>query len=179
MKETKRHHDAFFYYYELGDKRSLVQVGQEVGVTTHTVERWSIAFNWQKRVEEKDGRINKIQEKRQESTIAQRKVDYQKMINAQVALFIKNLKGEGMTCPHCEGKINLPRVIINKVEDFERLLKMDLLLSGEATDISLVKVEKIHKVIHQMVLVVAEYVPPEKLKEMTERLRKMEVLGDD
>lgn len=176
MKQTKRHHDAFLYYYELGDKRSLVKAGEKFKISEQSMVKWSKAFDWQKRVIEKDKRIALIQEKKQENTIAQRKVNYQKMIDAQVALFIKNLKGEGMTCPHCEGKINLPRVIINKVEDFEKLLKLDLLLSGEATDIGLVKVEKIHKATNVVVMLIAEYIPVDKLREFTEKLKGMEVL---
>ena len=187
MKETKRHHDAFLFYFEQ-DKRSLRGVARKFKVSDQTMTKWNREFEWQKRVQEKDKRINDIQEKNQEKTIAQRKVDYGKILRGTISQYVSRLKGEPYkcskcdhvmrNCPNCQNKIYMPKMNVS-VFDFKEMVKLDLLLSGEATDISLVKVEKIHKVIHQMVLVVAEYVPPEKLKEMTERLRKMEVLGDD
>ena len=178
MKETKRHHDAFLFYYELGDKRSLAKVGREFKVSEQSTTKWSRAFDWQKRIQEKNKRIAAIQEKKQETDIAKRKVDYSKILTGTIGQYVNRLKGEPHKCPHCKKMFKLPKMNLTPA-DFKEMVKLDLLLSGEATDISLIKVEKVHKVMNLAVVVIAEYVPVDKMKELKAKLIKMEVLGNE
>lgn len=54
MKETLRHKEAFEYYYSLGPTRSIPQVARQYSVSVAAVKKWSRAFNWQERIEQRD-----------------------------------------------------------------------------------------------------------------------------
>jgi len=133
MQETNRHHEAFLYYYELGSKRTLVQVGQKVGVTKQSVERWSIAHKWQERVQAKDAEINERADAAQTKSLSERKVEYSEIAQNGIELWRKKLKGEKQICPHCNESMDIPGndLVIQRVEDLVRLVKLDLMLSGE------------------------------------------------
>lgn len=63
-KETQRQAEAFEYYYSLKDDRSLEKVAKKYKVTERTVKNWSVWFNWQERVVERDKEISvKVAEK--------------------------------------------------------------------------------------------------------------------
>jgi len=121
MKETLRHQEAFNYYYSLGNERKLSSVAVQYKVTKRSVFKWSKEFNWQQRVEERDAKIsqqlNKVAEKEEFLTRA----DYRSLVKEMVTLFKKRLS---------EGKI-----VLSSSRDLETLAKLDLLMTGEATDI--------------------------------------------
>ena len=120
MKETLQHTEAFEYYYGLGDKRSQRLVAGKYGVSGKTIAKWSKAFNWQERIELRDMENSRLLEKKTNNTIVNEKANYRKLIKAAISTFVGNL--------------NAGKVDVLSVQDMERLVKLDLLLMGEATE---------------------------------------------
>lgn len=114
--------EAFEYYYSLGDKRSLDQVARHVLKTPCTVSNWSSSFNWQKRVQQRDIDVAQQLQVRNIKEIANTKANYRKVLQALVKKFIDNLQAD--------------KVEMNKVGDLERVLKLDMLLMGEVSEIT-------------------------------------------
>ena len=120
MKETLRHKQAFEYYYSLEEKRGLRKVAQEYDVCRSAVGKWSKAFNWQERVEQRDIEIAKKLEAEVNKAVVSSKADYRALIKKVVKEFEERLEA---------GKIR-----IAKPEDLSIMAKLDLLMMGEATD---------------------------------------------
>ena len=114
MVETLQHKEAFEYYYSLGEARSLQQVAKRFTVSETSARKWSAAFNWQERVVQRDIEISKGLEKKTNTTILNEKANYRRIIK-------ESISGIG------EIKINNPK-------DLDTLVKLDLLLMGEATE---------------------------------------------
>lgn len=113
MTETLQHKEAFEYYYSLGDNRSLPQVAQKFTVSTTSLKKWSGAFNWQERVLQRDIEIGKKLVTKTNTTVLNEKAKYRRLIQDAIA---------GM------GDIK-----VETVKDYEIMVKLDLLLMGEAT----------------------------------------------
>ena len=120
-KENELQSRAFEMYYGLGDKRSLRAVAETIGRTERTVAGWSRAFNWVARVTQRN--IENSQNKREEALNTQLtdvRARYRVIINNFMADLSKRvMKGE---------------IKVRNIQDFERLVKLDLLLMGEPTD---------------------------------------------
>lgn len=121
-KENGLQREAFEIYYQLGDKRSLKAVSKQIGRTERTVAGWSRTFNWVDRVNQRE-----IEEKKRnadnDSILAQTidaKTRYRIMLNNLLAMASR--------------KIASGELKIRNVQDLERVVKLDLLLMGEATD---------------------------------------------
>ena len=120
MKETLRHKEAFEYYYSLGTERSFKLVESKFKVSNMSVARWSKAFSWQQRIEQRDIENGKKIEAKVDKAIVNSKADYRTLINKVVKKFEEKLKA---------GKIR-----IDKPEDLSIMAKLDLLMMGEATE---------------------------------------------
>lgn len=116
--ESLKHKESFEYYYTLGDKRSIPKVAQKYSVSVAAVKKWSRAFNWQERVEQRDIENAKRLEKKTDAVIVNEKAKYRAVIKEAFAKFEENLK---------KGK-----VAVETVQDAERLVKLDLLIMGES-----------------------------------------------
>jgi late competence protein required for DNA uptake (superfamily II DNA/RNA helicase) len=120
MVETLRHKEAFEYYYTLGDKRSITEVQRKYNVSRPAVAKWSIAFNWQERIQQRDIEVSKGLEKKTNNEIINDKANYVRIIREALKQFEENL--------------NKKRVPLESSQDYERLVKLHLLLTGEATE---------------------------------------------
>ena len=120
MTETLRHREAFEYYYGLGQSRSLVAVASQFNVSERTVARWSKNFAWQERIEQRDIENAKHLEKKTNEVVVNEKANYRKIIKAAIGDFVRRMASGDVT--------------VNSVSDLERLVKLDLLLMGEATE---------------------------------------------
>lgn len=134
MQETLRHKEAFQFYYSLGEKRKCPQVAQEFAVSTNSVKKWSKAFNWQERVIQQDIEIARQLEKKQIASVIQTKANYRKEIKSSLGI----IKATISTA--IENKKLKKELSVEDVDDlnrltlaYERLVKLDLLLLGEAT----------------------------------------------
>lgn len=118
-KETEAQKQAFELYYSMGAKRSLAAVAGSCGKTTRTIGEWSRIFKWQDRIVQRE--IEETQEKGSvANAVIDAKAEYRQIIRALVATFVKDYKA---------GKIR-----IKNIQDFERLVKLDLLLLGDPTE---------------------------------------------
>jgi len=122
MKEVLKHKEAFEYYYSLGDKRSYPQVAFKFTVSRTSIKKWSKAFNWQDRIVQRDIENGKELSKKVNNNIVNSKADYRALIRQTVDLY--------------KQKLNDGKIIINRPQDLETLVKLDLNLMGEATDIT-------------------------------------------
>ena len=121
-RENDLQREAFEIYYGMGKKRSLKAVAERVGRTERTVAGWSRANNWVDRcyqreiVDAKTAEASKI-------ALAQ-SVD----VKTRYRILINNLMDKASTLI-AEGKL-----VIKNVQDFERVVKLDLLLMGETVE---------------------------------------------
>jgi hypothetical protein len=121
VKENKLQREAFEIYYQLGDERSLKKVAERVDRTERCVAGWSRQFHWVDKVSQRE-----IEEKKQDSAInilaqtVDAKTKYRLMMNNLLARASKMI---------ANGELK-----IRNVQDLERVVKLDLLLMGEATD---------------------------------------------
>lgn len=120
-KENDLQRKAFEIYYELGEKRSLKIVAETIGRTERTVAGWSRSYNWVSRVTQRN--IEEAQNKQGDvvnTQLTDVRTKYRILINNLMANFSKDVT---------EGKVK-----IKNVNDYEKLVKLDMLLMGEATD---------------------------------------------
>lgn len=120
QEEKLYHIEAFEYYYALGNDRTLAKVAKYLKKNQRTVYNWSRQFGWQARIKERDEEVaKKLVEKNKEAVIDE-KVQYRKVIKLAMAKLIKELQSEDFKS--------------KGIQDLERLIKLDLLLTGEATE---------------------------------------------
>lgn len=120
-KENELQRKAFELYYGLGDKRSLRAVAETIGRTERTVAGWSRSFNWVARVTQRN--IEDAQNSKEAKITAELtdvRTKYRILINNLMADFSKDI---------AQGKVK-----VKNINDFERLVKLDMLLMGEATE---------------------------------------------
>lgn len=116
MKETLKHQQAFEYYYMLGPERSLGKVASQFNISRPTATMWSQKLNWDARIIERDNKnMQAIRDKNDEDVVNQMEA-YRKIIKASVSDYIKRLK---------DGKVK-----IDTVNDFAKLVKLDMELTG-------------------------------------------------
>ena len=120
-KETELQRRAFEMYYGLGEKRSLKAVAKTIGRTERTVAGWSRAYNWVARVTQRN--IENAQNKREEAVNTQL-TDVRTRYRVIISNFMEEISQRVL-----KGELK-----VKNIQDFERLVKLDLLLMGEATD---------------------------------------------
>lgn len=121
-KETPLQREAFEIYYQMGDKRSLRAVAEKVKRTERCVAGWSRTYNWVDRVSQREIEEHKnddVTDAILAQTVAS-KTSYRIMIN--------NLMRD------VSRRIARGELTVKTILDFERVVKLDLLLMGEATD---------------------------------------------
>lgn len=118
-KETEAQRQAFDLYYSMGEKRSLEAVASACNKSTRTIGEWSRQYKWKDRILQRE--IEETAEKGSTSNaVTAVKAEYRQIIRALVATFVKDYK---------QGKIK-----IKNIQDFERVVKLDLLLLGDPTE---------------------------------------------
>lgn len=134
MIETLRHQEAFEYYYSLGEARTLPQVSQKSKAALVTVKRWSKAFNWQERVQERDNKNAKALAKKTDNLIVRDKTKDLKLVEAAKAVWLQQLKGSiKAKCPECqhEYNIHIPKLKA-QFRDLDTFIRLSEFLAGEA-----------------------------------------------
>lgn len=135
MKEKLKHREAFEHYYSLGSERGLRKVAQEFKVSLTAVAKWSIAFNWQERIEQRDIEIGKKLEEKTNEAVVNTKADYRALIKKVVKEFEKRLEAK--------------KIRIAKPEDLSIMAKLDLLMMGEPTERGEHKLEPLKVIIEK------------------------------
>lgn len=122
-KESHLQQEAFELYYSLGDKRSLKAVAEKIDRTERTIAGWSRAHNWVDRVKQREIEDAKNEALSTGALNAQTtaiKTRYRILLNNLISLASKKI---------ASGELN-----IKNIQDLERVIKLDLLLMGEATE---------------------------------------------
>lgn len=119
--ESLQQKEAFELYYSLGSKRKGELVAKKFKRTSRTIYEWSRRFNWTERVIQRDIQVGKEVAHRNTSAVIDEKANYRKMIKLGMMEFVQDLR---------EGKCK-----IKNLADFERMVKLDLTLMGEASEI--------------------------------------------
>ena len=120
--EKTLHREAFEYYYALGGERSLAKVAEKFGKAERTVWDWSSKYNWQERVQQYDLEAGRRMREQSIQTVVEEKANYRKIIKTAIGDFLKRLR---------DGEVK-----VTTVAELEKLIKLDLTLMGEATEIS-------------------------------------------
>ena len=120
-KESSLQREAFELYYHLGEKRSLRQVAKEIERTERTVAGWSRTYNWVDRVKQRE--IEDAKNMGGNALNAQT-TD----IKTRYRILMNNL------ITKASQKIAKGELSIRNIQDLERVVKLDLLLMGEATE---------------------------------------------
>lgn len=131
MRERLVCSEAFEIYYSMGNNRTLKELRKKLGpdktpggtgnlIGMTTLKRWSKKLNWQERIERRDIENIKQLEKKTNASIVNEKIQYRKVIKEAFDLFYENLRNGEVT--------------VNSVQDAEKLVKLDMLLMGEATE---------------------------------------------
>ena len=131
LRETLRHRNAFDYYYSLGDARSVAQVGQKFGVSKRAVENWSLAFEWEKRIRERDKVIADRLSKKSEDAIVkmqERQVRIAQMVQGAFAKrLVPFIEVDGKKVPN-------PDLVKVDAADFVRSAELEGKLLGFRPD---------------------------------------------
>ena len=120
MRETLRHREAFEFYYSLGNRRTLVAVSRHDGSCVRAVAKWSVVFGWQDRVHQRDTENAKRLAAKTDAAVVSTKAQYRGIIRGAIDKWVEEFK--------------LKKIEVDTVMDLERLVKLDLLLMGEATE---------------------------------------------
>jgi len=120
MIETIKHKEAFDYYFALGGDRGYTKVARKFNTSKTSVAKWSKAFNWLERITQREIALASAMEKKTNSTILDEKAKYRKIVKAMIGKLVKALQQVDSIAPN--------------TMDLERLVKLDLLLMGEAIE---------------------------------------------
>ena len=119
IHESAVHLNAFEIYYALGDSRSIVEVSRRCGVHESSVHNWSVAFGWQKRLAYREKLVAELTASKAIEDEAQSRANALKICRAAKVRFAESLtKGTA----------------IIGAGDFANVVKLELLLRGQATD---------------------------------------------
>lgn len=119
-RETTEQMEAFELYYGM-ERRTLKAVADKIGKTERTVSNWSKRFDWVARVHQREIEDAKALDMNQ---FKEKTAD----LKARYRLLINNLFYEA------NRRISNGELKIKNVQDIDRLVRLDLLLLGEATD---------------------------------------------
>ena len=160
--ETLQHKQAFEHYYGMGDTRSLKTVSDKMNVSHIAVKRWSTDFNWQDRILNRDNINSKKLARKTDNAIVKDKGNYIKMIKAMTGKAVRDIQSDLLR--------------VENVQDFERLIRLHLLLAGEPTEINAIKVEVVHHIVNYIVDTVQKYVDdPQVITAIASDLRDFDV----
>lgn len=125
--EKEQQIEAFEYYYALGEERSHLKVAEHFGKSERTIIEWSRSFGWLERISQRNIEVaNKLREK-SIKTVVDEKAKYRTIVKTAIGKFVKNLT---------EDKID-----VKSVYELRELIKLDLMLMGEPTEIQKVQNE--------------------------------------
>lgn len=117
--ESIKAFEAFALYRDMGPKRSIRAVGQELGKSNTLVERWSSKWNWVERAREYDKSLDELA---QAAAVQERKSMAERHISAALKLQEKALKALESLSPQSMSPKDI-RESIKLATDLERLCR--------------------------------------------------------
>lgn len=98
--ETKPAFEAFVLYRDMGTKRSIRRVGQELGKSRALVERWSTKNHWIDRVQAYDDYLDKEAQKvavREYKAMNQRHIETAKLLQTKALKALKDMPDDALS----------------------------------------------------------------------------------
>jgi len=117
--ESAKHSAAWELYYALGADRSLAEVARRFHTSVQAVQGWSAAFDWQKRLAAREKLVAELTAQKAVEDEARSRADALKICRAVQVRFAEALK------------LNTAAI---GAGDFEKAVKLELLLRGSATE---------------------------------------------
>lgn len=131
---------AFEVYYSLGEDRSLSKVSRMTNFNINKLVRWRKKFGWEKMIADRDNLVYDALKARAVTGVVKAKIDYSNIINKLIKEVIANMEDYNRKVAEVNKKAKNPKEmlpyksLIYSAEDFERLVKLDLLMRGESTE---------------------------------------------
>lgn len=129
MDEEQKHLDAFEKYFELrqsgeGKTKAVSLVALEFNLSETTIFTWKKQLNWDDREAVRSAEINREVQRNNNSTIIDNKTKYLSYVHAALNKVIEVKP---------DGSVDI-KLDVDRVSDLDKLIKLGLLLQGEATD---------------------------------------------
>jgi hypothetical protein len=144
VEETLEQKAAFEVYYGMGSARGYRAVAADPTVkkSLTTIKKWAARFKWLERVQQRDAKLARKIEKKTDQKIVDTKANYRRFIQGAMKGVTKEiwLDAAGQEVPRGTKGAVPARVVderklkVESVSDFEKLVKLDLLLAGEDTE---------------------------------------------
>lgn len=129
LEQTIAQQDAFEYYYECGDTRTLKEVADKFNKSEVTIKRWSSQLGWSGRITQRERQIAESAKIQIERSINENKGAYRSVTRVIFNRFVTKIQ-EAVA-----GNTELP-LEIKSLQDLERIIKMDVLMLSTAEDLS-------------------------------------------
>ena len=157
MQETLRHKEAFEYYYSLGDKRSLIKVGEKFKVSEQSLCKWNKNFGWQNRVKERDEQNAIELAKKTDKIILKTKAEYHKEVQDSLTLIRAGLSQIAEKIKAKTFKAETAKDLSTLIRAQDAAIRLEQLLAGGADS------REEHKII-------VEHVYPEDRKQVASEI---------
>ena len=123
-RETTEMVKAYSHYVSLGEKRSYKLVAEEFGKSERTIAIWAKSYKWQDRLKRDEETVKNI--------IVQRTSDA--VVKSAEEFKIGSMEFVDTALTKARHKLESGEVDLSRPGDIVNLMKMGLLLRGEATD---------------------------------------------
>lgn len=128
VREKAKHAAAWELYYALGADRSLSEVARRFNTSPTAVHQWSVAFDWQKRLVEREKIVSQLVAQKAVEDEAQLRADALKICRASIIRYAQSLQ----PTRDAAGNIIAPATADIRAADFVNLVKLDRFLRGGA-----------------------------------------------
>ena len=146
-KESLVHREAFEFYYKGGSERSYAKVSKQFNTSITSVNRWSQSFKWMERIVERERRIGDNVAAKIESLEIKSREDMVEVLGNKISSLIEIIDGK----PHLT-------VSVSNFSEFNDLVKLFLLLRGDPTENTLVRVEYVEIVVNFVLATITKHV---------------------
>jgi len=124
--ETDRQHEAYELYFSLGDslpvRQRVIKIEKELDIAYATIFNWRKVLKWDERCAERKKKVRRRVELRTERDMVETRARYLDIIDGIINQYLDRTE------------LNPEDIIqINNTVDIDRILKLGLLLMGEAT----------------------------------------------
>ena len=131
---------VFEQYYALGENRTLKALAKKTGHTLLRLYKWRRKYNWESKVVKRDTEVAMVLRARSINTIVNVKIEYSSIIHTLVKEMIDNIHEYNDKVRTVNRKAKNPKdiipykTLIYSADDFEKLVKLDLLMRGDVTE---------------------------------------------
>ncbi len=93
-REYARHQEAFEYWFRDGNPRTHQEVATKFGVNVTTVDNWKREFEWERRRQELNDRVQDYVNEKTIQTLGDAKLKYLEIANLSIDTYLNQLKAK-------------------------------------------------------------------------------------